>query len=95
MKEGKTLEELCSIVPDEWHEWLRSTYQVIFDSYWDTRTMISAEFRAVELYFQGVATRKEFALYVKDSPNAGLLFALLDNKDITNKVWDLVRPEAE
>lgn len=95
MKEGKTLEELCSIVPDEWHEWLRSTYQVIFDAYWDTYTTISAEFHAVELYFQGVATRKEFALYVKDSANAGLLFALLDNKDIANKVWDLVRPEAE
>lgn len=95
MKEGKNLQDLCEIVPDEWHDWLRKTYQVLLDAYWDTYTAISIQFHEVEFHFQSSATRKEFALYVKDMPNAGLLFALLDGKDISEKVWDLVRPAAE
>jgi hypothetical protein len=32
---------------------------------------------------------------VKDTQYPGLMFMLLDGKNITSKVYDLVRPEAE
>jgi RNA ligase len=105
MKEGKTLEDLLEIVPDEWHDWLSETYQAILDAYWDTYTEISSQFDSIilDIHHWWLDTtdlgfkraRKAFAEHVKGMQYQGFMFMLLDNKDISEKVWELVRPEAE
>lgn len=103
MKNGMTLEQMCEIVPDEWHEWLQHTY-------WDIDTdlrglrFISDDYFALLRQSLAVAEcegrdweRKDFALAVKDHPHRGMLFLLFDgkHKQFRDKSFDLVKPDAE
>lgn len=107
MKNGMSLEQLCEIVPDEWHEWLRQTY-------YDIDTDIRGILRKLDPYFKLVAEasvktekelgdwepktfRKNFAALVKDNPYKSLFFLLLDGKQeqLRNAYYDLVKPDAE
>lgn len=107
MKNGMTLEQMCEIVPDEWHEWLRQTY-------YDIDTDIRGVLRKLDPYFKLVAEasvktekelgnwepkafRKNFASLIKDNPYKSLFFLLLDGKQeqLRNAYYDLVKPDAE
>lgn len=99
MKEGKSLDDLCSIVPDEWHMWLRNAYGDIMAAFQMQRYHIVAEYGdliygLMEIFGMNW-TRKDFALKAQKYQYTGLLFSLLDGKDISEKVWDLVKPVAE
>lgn len=99
MKEGKTLEDMCAIVPDEWHAWLQKTYGNILmewnlllgsvhDDYEDLMYDLLEEYGSSW-------TRKQMAERALKLPHPGLMFSLQDRKDIEQKVWDMVRPTAE
>jgi RNA ligase len=101
MKSGQSIEKMCEIIPDEWHEWLQETYFSIYENFTITLSNIEHDYWLVNLdmwnsfkYPDGW-TRKDFAIRVKDTQYPGLMFMLLDGKNITSKVYDLVRPEAE
>lgn len=110
MKEGKTLEDLCSIVPDEWYEWLNETYWHI-DT--ELRVISGGVFRD---YFKHLATasiacenskdtvenfvrarRKHFALEIKDHPYKELLFLMFDGNDekFRDRCYELVKPSVQ
>jgi RNA ligase len=78
--------------PDEFHQWLND---VVLNLQLEHSKIIS---EAKETFSQIIAvvgtqsSRKEFADAVKDLPNKALLFKLLDNFDIDEIVWKLVRP---
>jgi RNA ligase len=98
MKDGKTLADLLEIVPDEWHPWLQETYKELQDHY-DRKVFILKT-----LFYDGIVsslprdfTRKDFALAVKDAnlTHPGIMFLLLDGKDISSTIWDIIKPTAE
>lgn len=95
MKEGKTFQDLCEFVPDEWHEWLRDTYQTINDDFAITYGCIKDDYWLVTLDLPVNHTRKDFALRVKGMQYESFMFGILDGRDLTSKLWDLVRPSAE
>jgi RNA ligase len=95
MKEGKNLFDLLEIVPDEWHEWLVGNYDSIGDIWSATMDLIEADYDKIIEILPKDFTRKQFAEVAKTSDYTGFMFMLLDNKDISDKVWDLVRPSAE
>lgn len=101
MKDGKTLPELYAIVPDEWHAWLSKTYSAIAYDYMMTIEAIKHDFQLAVWDMQNTekfpdgGTRKDFAQRVKGMQYQGFMFSLLDNKSISEKVWELVRPSAE
>jgi len=99
MKEGKTLEDLVNIIPDEWHDWLQETYTKIKKNYWAEWSTILEEFNTHTMWLDVANyqkwSRKDFALRVKDSRYKGFMFLMLDNNNVTDKVWQLVRPPAE
>lgn len=99
MKEGKTLEDMCSIVPDEWHDWLAETYGNILAAYQMQMHVIRNDYEDLSYGLTGIYgmswTRKDFALEAQKYQYTGFMFMILDHKDITDKVWDLVRPESE
>lgn len=101
MKEGKTLQDLCEIVPDEWHEWLRETYNEIRKQYRLIDCIVRSDYRQI-CYALGRADanwiRKDFAELATSTEwteYPGLVFGILDGKDISDKVYDLIRPSAE
>lgn len=103
MKEGKTLQELLDVIPDEWHDWTMRTY-------WDIDTDLRGLRHITEDYFTLLQlslttaeaenrewNRKDFAMAIKDHPHRGMLFLIFDGKGdkFREKSYDLVRPEAE
>lgn len=101
VKEGKTLRDLCEIVPDEWHAWLKDTYNEIRKQYWLIDCTVRSDYRQI-CYALGRAdvnwTRKDFAQLATSTEwteYPGLVFGILDAKDISDKVYDLIRPSAE
>jgi RNA ligase len=99
MKEGKTLRDLCEIVPDEWHEWLKDTYATLMQERQYASLKIWNDYEVIiDELVKEIGTewpRREFAMKAVKYPNSGLIFALYDNKDINSKLWDLIRPSGE
>lgn len=95
IKEGKLLSELLEIVPDEWHSWLDTTYYNFLDKFMGYTHVLEISYAGYLAQLPKDFSRKDFALLVKDDKHAGLMFALLDGKDISAKVWELLKPTAE
>lgn len=100
MKEGTPLEELCEIVPDEWHEWLKKTYKELVMEFRVIKTIVQSDYRQLvkALDRDGEWTRKDFAQLATSGEwgnYPSLMFGILDGKDISDKVYDLIRPSAE
>jgi RNA ligase len=95
MKEGKTLEEMCEIIPDEWHAWLKETYTAITADFALTWECIKNDYWLVMADLPLDYTRKDFALRVRGMQYEGFMFGILDGKSMIDKVWDTVKPSVE
>lgn len=101
MKEGKTLADMCEIVPDEWHEWLKKTYKDIRMEFLLIDTIAKSDYRQIVSALNKDTytwSRKEFArLATSDewTEYPGFMFSLLDGKDISGSIYDLIKPSAE
>lgn len=94
LRAGTDLGQLFEAVPDEFLTW---AYQVAGDLNNAYEAMVAAakaEYAVLLERFGPVITdRKPFALAAKDSPNATLLFAMLDGKNYAETIWKRLRPE--
>lgn len=95
-----TFDELLEVVPDEFHPWLREVSHQITVHFDQTMTQAhrdlhTARVQASDRHPDVGYTRPLLAEYVKDMRHPGLCFALEDGKDISARVWDMVRPERE
>lgn len=107
LKEDRPLDELLDRVPDEFFSWVTETAEQLRTEYNWMLNRIYDEFDLMtfRLYTEDVdeakarayckANRKDFAACIKDHKNKGFFFSLLDDMDITSKVWDLCRPTFE
>jgi len=94
--------DLIENLPDEFHPWVTKTWDDLCDKYDNILDQIDEEYElAISLTEQAMGDkfdtathRKIFAKYAKDSPFAGFLFSKLDQKNYSNKVWELIRPGA-
>lgn len=100
LRGGKTVEEICSPLPDEFHQFVRDVAMVIREK---VAYRMDASNRAHDYIMNcvtrkgvtGKEFRKEYALFAKDDQYPSLLFALLDGQDITDRVWGLFEPSWE
>lgn len=101
MKAGKTLEDLVEIIPDEWHEWLRETYKIISEDFNITSNNIRTDYFFIMCDLENINmhpngwTRKDFALRVRGMQYESFMFMILNNYNVTDKIWNLVRPSVE
>lgn len=95
MKEGRTLEELCEVVPDEWHDWLWEVTEDLDAAFTLESNKISLAYSAIKWALPEDFTRKAFAEKARTTEYPGFMFDILDGKDISAKVWDLIRPSAD
>jgi RNA ligase len=87
------LGRLTDGVPDEFHGWLRSTIAGIRAKVDAMRTDLEAEGAALREAHG--SDRKAYARAVAGHPHAGVLFLLLDDKDITFYLWKSAYPPPE
>lgn len=94
LKNNSDINEILDKVPDEFYNWVKDTASDI-TSHFNSIIGLAAGFYQ-DVILQNFETRKEVALYVqKNVPLTyqGLVFALYDNKQISEAVWKLVRPK--
>lgn len=95
IQEGYTLESLLEIIPDEWHEWTKKTYYGLMDEFSAIKVKVSKVFVAVVSDLPMDSTRKDFAVKVQNYKYKGLLFQILDGKDINSAIWKMVMPRGD
>lgn len=87
--------EFISVLPDEFHVWARDTYSQLWRKFQYHKLVLTTTFEHILRKMPEGWTRKDFALYVKDSPDKGYYFSLLDGRSIDEKIWQEFKPEAQ
>ena len=103
LMEGQTLQDLCEIVPDEWHEWLKTTVKKLMLEFWVIKTSVQSDYRQLtralnQDFGRDNWSRKEFARLATSGEwgeYPGMMFSMLDGKDIDSAIWKLIKPSAE
>jgi RNA ligase len=83
-------------LPDEWWDWAEGIADDLRARFALRMRLASIDLSGVRLY--GGETRKEQALYMQravDAENRGLVFSLLDGKDISDAIWRQLEPRGD
>jgi len=88
LKTGTPMDEVLEQVPDEFYNWAKIT-----------KAQLEANFRAIEEKardeYKVLATRKETAAYFLTKEYPAILFSMLDDKDYTDAIWNMIKPKFE
>lgn len=92
LKDNRPLDDILDKVPDEFYDWVKNEVNKLTSMFNITKTM------AELIYFKEIKedmTRKEMAEIVLKKPKdiQPILFALIDNKDISGLIWKRLYPE--
>ncbi len=87
---SESISHIIDQVPDEWHQWLQTTWDEIDTKYKSIKESIELEFNQLQSDSQ---TQAEFAFIVKDNPNKKYLFFLRKGKDIRDMILSNIRPK--
>lgn len=88
---GGSVDVLLDRVPDEHYKWVRSVEQKFRNQYRLIELECLAQFSRYERYFEGQnPERKESALFILRCNNPHLLFSMLDGKDYSKQIWQIV-----
>lgn len=95
---GQGIEAWIDHVPDEFYTWVHKVVHRLESDYTSIVDRVESDFEWVLRRVKRPETdvqkrRKEFALLARETPHPDLLFRLYDDKDISEAVWKLVRPE--
>lgn len=87
LRQGKNIDELLELVPDEFYSWVKQVVNEILKKYKVIEETSRREFK-------DLGDRKKTALYFKSCTYPAILFAMLDAKDFSQIIWKMVRPES-
>lgn len=86
---GKISDDIIDRIPDEFYDWVKETEKNIREDY----NKIESEYL---YHFDGIkrlGTRKLFAQFSRSVKHQKLLFLMLDGKDYSNFIWNIVKPK--
>lgn len=92
LRQGKSLEDLIEIVPDEFHGWLQDTYQELHKKFTEVLHEVTVDFSDILLSLPEGFTRKDFAMKAGKRKHASALFMLLDDRSIIDWIWKQIKP---
>lgn len=94
LSSGKTIEDILSITPDEFHAEVRDWAERIILHYEDVIMKVEADYEELMWSLPDSYTRKDFAMAVKGNKYQSLLFMLLDQQTdrMLVSAWKLVQP---
>lgn len=91
---GQSLVDIVNMVPDEFYPWVAQTRDKLYAEFDQLKRQAEADFAAIKKSVPS-DDRKAFALLAKESTHPGLMFQMLDGKDITPSIWKMIEPEWE
>lgn len=91
LRSGKGVDELIDHVPNDFRSWVSGNAALLAGNHRDICSATREDFSRIG--HLSASSRKDFAQSAKACRNPGLLFSLLDGKDITDSVWRLVEPQ--
>jgi RNA ligase len=99
LKNGEDVMELLKDVPDEFYKKIETYIKDLRYSYFQISEDVGKRFD-YKMYGkyndkEPITDRKEFAEWVSTQPKhlSGILFRMLDKKDYSEIIWNLIRPE--
>lgn len=92
---GRTPEELCVALPDEFHGFVKDTSTKMLLDFAQRKGDVTEKYHKYMYRLGSVNDRRRFALTVQDDPDKRYMFALLDDKDIGPMVWQELKPKGE
>jgi RNA ligase len=90
---GLAIEELLVRAPDELYDWVEGVRDELTQAFLEVEEDAR---RALDWAREGAgagAERRELAAWVLRTAYPGLVFSLVDGRDISQKIWRMVRPE--
>jgi len=90
LSQGDDLYKILEDVPDEFFTKIDEYAEELTSQYIKIEAQAQAHFANISLYTD---TRAEFAKYAKLSPLAPVMFKMLDEKDYSNTIWRMIKPE--
>lgn len=92
LKNGDDIYELLRDVPDEFYEKINDYIVELKNQFKSIQTLYFSYF--LDITNKVVSTdRKLFAEFAKKYEHPSLLFSLLDGKDTSEKIWNIIRPD--
>jgi RNA ligase len=94
LKNGDELEEILQNVPDEFYDWVSKIISGLQEKYDEILSVVGGVHNHI-VYNMKDSTRKEIALYLLENHKnlSSILFSVLDGKDYSKMIWDMVRPQ--
>jgi RNA ligase len=102
LRSGQTPEDICAPLPDEFHGFVK---EVAFKLYLDVVTVqieayethdeICDALELEDIQQSDKDFRKEFAMRAKNYKHPALLFSILDDRTINDKIWKMFEPSAD
>jgi T4 RnlA family RNA ligase len=86
LRNGQALDQIIDQVPDEFYYWVKSVEQNLLDQYKAIEAQCISNFKTME-------DRKTTAEYFVTLPYSPVMFAILDKKDYSDKIWKHLRPQ--
>jgi RNA ligase len=93
LSDGGDFTDVIDRVPDEFYGWVKGTISDLRQQHRDIEDAAFEQFQIICLNTED-GDRKGFAEAAKKSPYPGLMFSLLDGKDIEPMIWKMVKPLA-
>ena len=81
-----SLDKLIEMVPDEYYDWVRDKESELRTEFKEIEDVAKSEMKSFE-------TRKEAAAYFQTCQHPNIMFAMLDGKDYSRQIWQMLDPE--
>lgn len=91
---GKETDELLTVLPDEFHDWVREVAARLHATVERDAAEVEQAYSMILAALPPDYTRKDFALIAKEHAQRGQLFARHDGKDYRPALWSAARPSA-
>jgi hypothetical protein len=86
LAQNQNLDQFLESVPDEFYQWVKQV-----------KAELEEQYRTIELAcqasFKDLGDRKTTAAYFQTQPNAKILFLMLDQRDYSQAIWKLIKPD--
>lgn len=93
--DGKSIAEINDELPDEFHQFVIDTASAMQKKANNVALKVMEETEKMIRKLGPDASRKDYALYIKDNPLKAYIFATLDSKPVLPLVWASLKPKHE
>lgn len=96
LKEGKSIDEIMSDIPDEFHKWTLDNLQKIKRQYNTIEIIYSEKLNNIIFDINNKIEnpqRKDYALEILKYRYSDVMFQMFDKKDYSETIWKLIKPK--